>query len=614
MPGLYRREEPGDRARRSAGAVVRLARQRAGFACRIQRGGGARRRGPARLGAEALDDACYGRASPHARVVLHRLPRAARADRDPGPVRHDRLGGGGGAVRVPVPDARDWPGRPGGRLRRCRADHQPGPAATGLPRLARGALAGLPGLAGCVRARGHRRHRLADLVGGADRMGLCGGGRDRHRGPPAGQGARSGHRTVGHARTGRKDPLTMPSAGSSGHAPLDGLRRPGTLPRLLPGHPAAGPVGLAGHLARYGPSPSALGRQRRRELIAEVGRAGLTGRGGAGFPAAGKLAAVAAGRAPVVIANGTEGEPASAKDKVLMARSPHLVIDGAVLAAELVGGRETMLVVHRRVREIMDEAAAERRRAHLDRVKVTIRTAADRFAGGEASAVVHWIERGVPTPTAKPPRLSERGLGGRPTLVHNVETLAHLALIARHGAPWFRSVGTSAEPGSMLVTVLGAVREPCVLEIAIGTPVGQVLGLAGGPSVPLQALLLGGYFGGWVKAADAADRPFSSAGLADLDAGTGAGLIAALPADAGGIAETARLVRYLAAESAGQCGPCLFGLAAIAAELTRIAEGRTTELGLLRRWLGQVDGRGGCAHPDGAVRLVRSALRVFGDW
>ncbi|HEV2255251.1 MAG TPA: NADH-ubiquinone oxidoreductase-F iron-sulfur binding region domain-containing protein [Streptosporangiaceae bacterium] len=133
-----------------------------------------------------------------------------------------------------------------------------------------------------------------------------------------------------------------------------------------------------------------------------------------------------------------------------------------------------------------------------------------------------------------------------------------------------------------------------------------------GEPAPLQALLLGGYFGGWVNAADAADRPFSSAGLADLDAGTGAGLIAALPADACGIAETARLVRYLAAESAGQCGPCLFGLAAIAAELSRIAERRTTELGLLRRWLGQVDGRGGCAHPDGAVRLVRSALRVFG--
>jgi NADH:ubiquinone oxidoreductase subunit F (NADH-binding) len=199
---------------------------------------------------------------------------------------------------------------------------------------------------------------------------------------------------------------------------------------------------------------------------------------------------------------------------------------GAVLAAELVGAREAVVVVRRRVRQIMDEAAAERRRAHLDRVGATIRTAADRFAGGKASAVVHWIDRGVPTPTAKPPRMSARGLSGRPTLVHNVETLAHLALIARYGAAWFRFVGTAAEPGSMLVTALGAVHQPCALEIAIGTPLGQVLSLAGGPSAPLQALLLGGYFGGWVNAADAAGRPFSSAGLADLGTGTGAGLIA----------------------------------------------------------------------------------------
>src|SRR5579864_1867962 len=163
----------------------------------------------------------------------------------------------------------------------------------------------------------------------------------------------------------------MPSASSSGHVTApDGVRQPGTLPRLLPGNPAAGPVGLAGHLARYGPSPSALGRQRRQELIAEVGRAGLTGRGGAGFSTARKLAAVAAGHAPVVIANGTEGEPASAKDKVLMARSPQLVLDGAVLAAETIGASQAVVVVHPNVREIIDEAVAERARARVDRVPI----------------------------------------------------------------------------------------------------------------------------------------------------------------------------------------------------------------------------------------------------
>jgi len=390
------------------------------------------------------------------------------------------------------------------------------------------------------------------------------------------------------------------------------VRQASTLPRMLPAGFAAGPTSLADHVARYGPVAFPGPDHGRCEaLIEEVERSGLTGRGGAAFPTARKLAATAAGQHPVVVANGTEAEPASAKDKVLLARSPHLVLDGAVLAAEIVGAQEAVIVAHHAVRDITDQAVSERIRAGVDRIRIRVVTAADRFVGGEASAVVHWVGAGIATPTATPPRLSERGLGGAPTLVQNVETLAHVALIARYGASWFRSAGTPQEPGSMLVTILGAVREPCVHEIALGTPTGEVLGLAGGPSAPLQALLIGGYSGTWVDAAEATGRPFSSAGLADLGAGVGAGLIAALPEDACGLRETARLVRYLAGESAGQCGPCLFGLDAVAGQVEGIAEGRTSDLRMLLRWLGQVDGRGACRHPDGTARLVRSALRVF---
>ena len=397
------------------------------------------------------------------------------------------------------------------------------------------------------------------------------------------------------------------------HPPrLAGTQVQDYLPRLLPADYSASRPVLAEHLARYGRPPSSgLDPRRRRDLLDEVERSGLTGRGGAAFPTARKLAAVAAGHDAVVLANGTEGEPASAKDKVLLARSPHLVLDGAVLAAEIVGAAEAIVVVHRSVRQVVDDAAAERRRAGCDRIRIRIRTGADRFVGGEASALVHWIERGIPTPTRRPPRVSEHGLGGRPTLVQNVETLAHLALVARYGAAWFRAVGTLQEPGSMLVTILGAVNQPCVHEIAIGTPVQDVLGLAGGASAPPQALLLGGYFGSWAGAAAAMTRPFSAAGLSALDAGPGAGVVAVLPVDACGLVETARVARYLADESAGQCGPCLFGLDAIAGEMQRVAEGRTSELGTLRRWLGQVDGRGACHHPDGVVRLIRSALDLF---
>ena len=397
-----------------------------------------------------------------------------------------------------------------------------------------------------------------------------------------------------------------------GLVPGEAGQSAGGLPRLLAERRGGGPATLAGHLARHGELPTAAWDSRRREqLIAEVGRAGLTGRGGAAFPTARKLAAVAAGPGrPVVIANGSEGEPASAKDKVLLAREPHLVLDGAVLAAGLTGARQALVVAHGAVREIVDEAVAERRRARCDPVQVQVLTGAGRFVAGEATALVNWVEHGIPVPTRVPPRISEHGLGGRPTLVQNVETLAHLALIARHGAAWFRSAGTPEEPGSMLVTVLGAVQRPGVYETGIGVPVSSVLARAGGPAAPLTALLIGGYSGSWVDQAAMA-LPFSAAGLHRAGASPGAGLIAALPAGACGLAETARIARYLATESAGQCGPCLFGLDSIAAELGALAAGHPFDPGRLRRWLGQVDGRGACHHPDGAVRMIRSALRVF---
>ena len=375
----------------------------------------------------------------------------------------------------------------------------------------------------------------------------------------------------------------------------------GTLSRLLPTGGDGRPAGLAEHLVRHGPRPSCADPRRRDELIDEVERAGLAGRGGAGFPTAVKLRALAAaGPVRMVIGNGVAGEPASDKDKVLLAMAPHLVLDGAVGAAELIGAGQVVLVVHHTVREIVDRAAAERR----DPVPVRVMTAADRFVAGEASAVVHWVERGVAAPTGRPARL-----GPRPALVQNVETLAHLALILRHGANWFRSAGSPSEPGSMLVTMLGAVRRPGVYEVETGTPVGGLIELAGGSAGPPGALLIGGYFGTWAEPATALPLPFSASGLAPAGASPGAGMVAVLPPTACGLKETARITRYLARSSAGQCGPCVFGLDAIAAQLEGLAAGRSGDLTLVHRWLGQV--RGACRHPDGTALMVASALRVF---
>jgi NADH:ubiquinone oxidoreductase subunit F (NADH-binding) len=201
----------------------------------------------------------------------------------------------------------------------------------------------------------------------------------------------------------------------------------------------------------------------------------------------------------------------------------------------------------------------------------------------------------------------------RPTLIDNVETLAHLALIARYGPDWFRTVGRPDAPGTTLVTLSGAVRTPGVYEVPMGLPLGDMLNIAGGPAQPLAAVLLGGFFGSWLPWDQAMAVPFAKGDLAALGAGPGAGVLVALPRDACGLAETARVMDYLASQSAQQCGPCRFGLPAVAEDFAELAWGHP-DVALLKRLEGRVGllaGRGACRHPDGASRLAATALRVF---
>ena len=384
--------------------------------------------------------------------------------------------------------------------------------------------------------------------------------------------------------------------------------------RLLP--PAGTTPSLAAHLERYGRLPALRGEGPG--LIAAVEAAGLRGRGGAGFPTHRKLRAVAAGRQPVVVANGVEGEPASHKDALLLRINPHLVLDGAVAAAAAVGAKRIVVAVGRGAtgaRDAATAAIAERRQAGA-RERFELADVPGRFVAGEETALVGWINGGPAKPAFVPPRPFERGVAGRPTLVQNVETLAAVALIARFGSDWYREAGSAEEPGSMLVTLGGAVVRPGITELAGGTPLRDALERCGGFAEPPGALLVGGYFGTWVPVAAALDAALSDAGLRPLGASLGARSISVLPRSRCGLAETARLAAYLAAESAGQCGPCVFGLQAMAEALASIAAcdaGASAALTRLRRLAPQVTGRGACAHPNGATRLVESALAVFAD-
>jgi NADH:ubiquinone oxidoreductase subunit F (NADH-binding) len=385
----------------------------------------------------------------------------------------------------------------------------------------------------------------------------------------------------------------------------DVLTAPHGVARLLGG---AGDPRHAAHLATFGPLPAGV------DVVAAAEQAGLRGRGGAAFPTAVKLAAVARRRRPVVVANGTEGEPLSAKDKTLMATAPHLVLDGVVLAARAVGAREAVVCIERsatRVLGVLEGALGERD----DDVAVTIAATPSRYVVGEESALVHWLNGGDAKPTTVPPRPFERGVHGRPTLVQNVETLAHVALIARFGPSWFRALGTDADPGTALVTAGGGVDRPGVYEVEQGSGLVATLRAAGLPDGPPPPVLVGGYFGAWLAPSVAEAAVLGATALREAGAAFGSGVLWALPPDACGLAETARVAHWFADQSAGQCGPCVKGLPAIAATLDAVVAGRSVPGALedLRRYAALVTGRGACHHPDGAARLVTSAVTVFAD-
>ena len=374
--------------------------------------------------------------------------------------------------------------------------------------------------------------------------------------------------------------------------------------------------GLADHLALHGPVvvPPHDDPVWAEALQAEVAASGLSGRGGGGFPAAVKWEAVLrTNRRPVVVVNAMEGEPASAKDRALLAWSPHLVLDGAELVAALSGARSVVVCVA----DDRDDSAHAVRRAVVERARsgsprpISVERPPARYVTGEESALVSWLERRDARPVLRVDKSVPLRVGRRPVLLHNAETLAQVALIARHGAAWFRSLGAPDAPGTTLVTVSGAVTTPGVVEVELGTPVHEVVRRCR-PRGPVAGYLVGGYGGAWL-APGLGGTPLAPDPLARVGATLGVGIVIALPVGSCGIAETARIARWMAGESAGQCGPCVFGLPAIADDLELLAAGRA-DAGVLARIEDRsrsVVGRGACRHPDGVARMVRSALVTF---
>jgi NADH:ubiquinone oxidoreductase subunit F (NADH-binding)/ferredoxin len=357
-------------------------------------------------------------------------------------------------------------------------------------------------------------------------------------------------------------------------------------------------------------------RLTAQQLIDINEQVDLRGRGGAAFPFARKLSAVleaarARKRAPMVVVNGTEGEPGSAKDRMLLIRSPYLVLAGAMAAARalrakliLVGVTDALVA-----RSVREAAAAEPSLAR----RVRVMEVPDRFVSGESGALINAINGRAPLPSKRGGHASYSGVGRRPTLLSNTETFAQLAVLALAGPEGYASTGTPAEPGTVLLSVGGAASWPAVVEVPSGLPLGEVLDLCG--AEPAEGVLVGGYHGSWLPGQAAYGVPVSRAGLAAYGGTLGAGVVLALGQDSCPLGEVARVAAYLAKESSGQCGPCKLGLPGIAHALAALADGSggIDELDTVRRAAAAVRGRGACSHPDGVVRFVLSAMDVFTD-
>ncbi|MEU5881678.1 ferredoxin [Spirillospora sp. NPDC047279] len=390
-------------------------------------------------------------------------------------------------------------------------------------------------------------------------------------------------------------------------------------PRLTLGFDRFERLDLDRHLAVHGK----LYMPALDDLVKMCEQVDMRGRGGAGFPFARKVMAVAAQITPpddevaellpgegadrrrphedaVIVVNGAEGEPGSSKDKVLLSRAPHLVLDGAVIAASALGTQRIIVAVED------DEAARSVRAAIAERhMPARVVRLAERFISGESGAVVRAVNGETPIPPGVKVRASEFGVDGCPTLLSNTETFAQLAVLTSLGPDLYASAGLEEEPGTTLLTVGGT----HVVEAPYGTPLQEVLDHCDVP--PNLGVLVGGYHGGWLDPNGAALAVLSRSGMRAVGGTVGAGIILPLGQGSCPLGEVTRIASYLAAQSAGQCGPCRLGLPDVVRALTALSDG-SGSVEDVRRAAGIGRGRGACSHPDGTARFVLSAVDAFG--
>ncbi|MGI8334294.1 NAD(P)H-dependent oxidoreductase subunit E [Actinomadura scrupuli] len=390
-------------------------------------------------------------------------------------------------------------------------------------------------------------------------------------------------------------------------------------------------AGLIGEEGAWEAWPEALAAGAER-VIAEVGAAGLRGRGGAEFPVTVKWSAAAAGPAPrYVVANGDEGDPGSFCDRLLMEGDPHRVLEGLALAGFAVGAARGVVLVRSeypaalaRMRTAVTEARAS---GHLGAdvhgsgfgFDVEVVEGAGSYVAGEETALLHLLQGLRGSARARPPYPTSRGVGGRPTAVNNVETLAAVPWIVRHGGAAYRRLGLPDEPGTKLVCLSERFRRPGVYEVEFGVPLRLIVEDLGGglrEGRTLRAVQIGGPLGGFLSPAET-HVPLSAGALAEAGVALGHGSLVAVDTDVPAGELLRHVWSFAASESCGACVPCRVGSRRgleLAERIAAAPAGQVDAALATQERVAQVMQVGSlCAFGRNVPGSVRSLVRVYRD-
>lgn len=363
------------------------------------------------------------------------------------------------------------------------------------------------------------------------------------------------------------------------------------------------------------------------ETIELVKQSGLRGRGGAGFPTGTKWSFVPKDVFPkYVVINHDEGEPGTFKDRELAERDPHEVIEGITIAAWAVQANHAFIYcrgefalgsrrLDRAIREAYDKGYLGRGifGSGFD-LDIVLHRGAGAYICGEESALLDSLEGFRGQPRLRPPFPAIKGLYGKPTVINNTETVATLPAIVAEGADWFKQWGTEKSPGTKMLSVSGHVRRPANYEVPLGTPLSDVLELAGGvrPGRRLKAVIPGGASAPLLTTTDV-DMDFEA--LKDAGTMLGSGAVVFMDDTTCMVRNALVTTEFFEHESCGKCTPCREGTWWAVKVLERIEHGagRREDLDLLLDICDGIDGRSFCPLGDAASWALRSNVKLFRD-